>query len=67
MLPEITIISSLNNVMPAYYSYILPTRNKAQHIHYASLTPIEVSQRRVSFQTKYPLTEEQYKKILQNM
>jgi uridine kinase len=64
MLPEITIISSLNNVMPAYYTYILPTRNKAQHIHYASLTPLEVGQRRVSSQTKYPITEEQYQQIL---
>ena len=67
MLPEITIISSLNNVMPAYYSYILPTRNKAQHIHYASLTPIEIDQRRISSQTKYPLTEEQYQKILESI
>ena len=64
MLPEITIVSSLNNVMPAYYTYILPTRNKADHIHHASLTPVEVGQRKVSSQTKYPLTEEQYQRIL---
>lgn len=64
MLPEQTITLALKKVMPAYYTYILPTKPKAQHIHYASLTPKEVELRRVSSQVKYPITDEQYEEVL---
>lgn len=64
MLPEQTITLALKKVIPAYYAYILPTKSKAQHIHYASLTPKEVELRRVSSQVKYSITNEQYNNVL---